>query len=425
MQSFERTCDIYLLYPRFSPQALSLHLTFSAFYTFLAIAASWGIYGISGFGAVELLPTDTVALSDGDSRSGLNMGVLVENRLFVLSAIAAVVMIFLVGALIASTQLGKDLVARILKALRGNDIPFAAVISVVSAVSLHASGMDAPFCALFALMMTLSIVLAGRAQRSTLVAAVYPVSFFANIFLIAILAAYFGKMSGAGGVLPILSLLCLLIGASPREGNASIIAGFVTLLASLILAALNFFVFEGTWFLIEPWDPGTFLVFLVIPIANGFWDWISMSITRQLTSSAISLTKGCSNRDAIRLYIAFVMIDILVAFLTIIFLYISLRSGFELYNLISGESASLDDYYSGFQEGLTTEHALLVIIMLVTVLLPSILHVHMVGRAWITQSGVQAVLPTLAYVTAMIVAIAALLEIARGVLWLLYPITGI
>lgn len=424
LQTFEGVCNTYLVFPRFSPQALSVHMTFSAFYAFLGLAASWGFFEISGFGDVELLPARDTEVAADDSRATINIPSTLSNRFFILSALVAVVMIFAIGALIATTKLGRDLTQKTLGVLRGNEVAFAATVSVISAVALYLSGMAAPFCELFAVMMTLSIILAGRAHWKTLIWAIYPVSFFINIFLIGVLAAYFGTMSAAGGVLPILSLLCLVMGALTREGNATIAAGIVTLSASLILAGLNYVSFDGIWFLVEPWDPGTFLVFLVIPIANGIWDWISMSITRQLTSTAIKNTEGADHGvdDAVRLYIAFVLIDLLIAFLTILCLYVTLFYGFELYNLISGRNASLNDYFRGFQQGLTTDYALLVIIMLVTVLMPTMLHVHLVGRAWIQKTGWQALLPTLAYVGSMLLAIALLLTIARGVLKLLYPI---
>lgn len=436
LKSFEGICDTYLLYPRFSPQAFSLHLTFAAFYAFLGIAASWGIHEISGFGPVPILPTQDATLAEGDMRGSFDVEKSIQSRYFVLSVIAAVVMVFVIGALLATTKLGRDLTQNILSAIRGRQIVFAVAVSGSSALALYLSGMEEPFCALFAVMMSVSIVMSGRLQWKTLISAIYPVSFFLNIFLIAAIGALWGQsMSGAGGVLPVLSLLCLLIGAlygrgisanhkhsGTQENNAPIIAGAVTLISSLILAALNYYSFEGTWFLIEPWDPGTFLVFLVIPIANGFWDCISMSMTRKLTSSAIENTRKTPDAEAVRLYIAFVFMDIVIAFLTIVFLYITLYLGFELYNYISGKEASLDDYYRGFQEGLTTPHALLVIIMLVTVLMPTMLHVHMVGWALIRQSGWKAVIPSIVYVTSMVGAIALLLTIARGVLTLLYPI---
>lgn len=420
LRNFETTCNTYLLFPPFTGSALSLHLTFASFYAVFALILMWAIYGISGFGDVQLLPVSDVPVDD--PRSELDPDAMVENRFFILSAVAVVVMIAAAGALLAGTPILADARRSIVYQLQEHDVAFAVAVSSISGAAMVLSGMHPSFGVLYAVMMTGSILFAGRGDLKRLVSAAYPFAILTSIIMVIALAQIFGSILGAGGVLPIISFFCFMIGAFSKGSNATVVAGMMTLICSIILAALNYVMFKGAWFRIDPWDPGTTLVFLVIPLANGFWDWISMSTTRKLSSWAINATEEeKSSSVSLRLYLAFVLMDIVAAFLTIIMLYLTLYWLFDAYNALSGENASLEEYFRGFQESLMADTALLVVIMLITVLFPTAFHVHMVCRSILATKGAKAIFASLTYLIAMVGSLALLLTVARGVLKLLYP----
>lgn len=410
LRAFGYVCDCVLLFPAFSPKVLSLHFAFATFYTFMALAITWAISGISDIGDVPILPTNTNAAAARAAE--FDIAGIVENRLFVLSVVLIIVLIFVVGFIAALTA--KDFLARLTK----NDILMSASAASASGIALWYSGMHEAFAVLFSVMMSVSIIMAGRLDRRTLAWATYPVAFMLNISLIVVIGEVLGSIQAAGGVLPALSLLTLVIGAASQGRHGSVIAACVTLISCLIFAVLNIAVFKS-WFRIDPWDPGTVVIFLLIPMVNGIWDWVSTSTTRWLTTGALLATENRDRRSALMIYVAFVLVDLIIAFATIIGLYLLLYHSLIGYNHVAfdgDQRVSLDAYFQGFEEGLFSERAVLVIIMLLTVLVPTILHVHLVSRVLISTGGRGVLWAGFAYLAAMIISVVFLLNTARGIL---------
>ncbi|MFK7746018.1 MAG: hypothetical protein AB8B47_13265 [Roseobacter sp.] len=422
MQSFEDFCTKYLIFPPFSSGALSIHLTFAAFYSFLAITLMWAFFGISQFGSVDMLPDTNSIRALNDPNVAVDIEGLVNERYFILAVVAVVVLIFVLGALISTTKPGSIVDTSKLSGLERSKTGFALGVAAASGGALYLSGMHYAFAILFAVMMMISLLIASKAKKDSIVWLMYPFAFCANIVLLVLLGLGLGSINGAGGVLPVLSLLCLIIGYFSRtKTTALVVAGFVILACSLVLALLNYFVFDGKWFLIEPWEPGTMIAFVLIPMANGIWDFISVSTTRSLSKRAVNAVKDGDQGSEYRYYLIFVLLDIISAFAIIIMLYMTLHVAFDLYNAVSGQNANLEAYFRGFQSSLTSSHSLFVTIMLVTVLLPTVLHVHLVARSSIHGKDIRSLAAALVYVAAIGFSLFILLSAARGILSILYP----
>jgi hypothetical protein len=85
------------------------------------------------------------------------------------------------------------------------------------------------------------------------------------------------------------------------------------------------------------------------------------------------------------------------------------------------DGVSLNVFFSGFQESLFSANGLLVVIMLVTVLVPTLIHVHMVSRSMLRVGGLLGNLSALGYLCAILGCLALLLNAAQGILYYLVP----
>lgn len=420
LESFLETADRVLLFPPFSWQALSIHFCFAAFYAFLAMALVWGLSSFLDLGEVALLPSGSEAATTGRDFEGQDVS---DNRFFVLSAVMVVVLVVVVGLIAAYTSVTSTFVQRLGDWIRARTDQLAVGAIVISSVALGLSGMDVRFAVLFCAIMLVAVLLAGRWDRRRLLAFSFPFAFIFSIICVAALGTIWGPMFAAGGVLPVLAFMSLLIGAAAQSKDGTLIAAGVVLVCSLLLAGLNYYVFDG-WFRIDPWDPGTVVVLLILPVANGIWDYFSASITRRLSQWALDVTETMEDHKAVLAYIGFVLVDVILAFGTIILLYLCLFGFLNGYNMVAfpdSEGVSLNAFFSGFQESLFSASGLLVVIMLVTVLVPTLIHVHMVSRSMLRVGGLVGNLSALGYLFAMFGCLVLLLNAARGILHFLVP----
>lgn len=420
LKSFLDTADRVLLFPPFSWQALSIHFCFAAFYAFLAMALVWGLSSFLDLGEVALLPSGSEAATTGRDFEGEEVS---DNRFFVLSAVMVVVLVVVVGLIAAYTSVTSTFVQRLGDWIRARTDQLAVGAVIISSVALGLSGMDVRFAVLFCAVMLVAVLLAGRWDRRRLLAFSFPFAFIFSIICVAALGTIWGPMFAAGGVLPVLAFMSLLIGAAAQSKDGTLIAAGVVLVCSLLLAGLNYYVFDG-WFRIDPWDPGTVVVLLILPVANGIWDYFSASITRRLSQWALDVTETMEDHKAVLAYIGFVLVDVILAFGTIILLYLCLFSFLNGYNMVAfpdSEGVSLNAFFAGFQESLFSASGLLVVIMLVTVLVPTLIHVHMVSRSMLRVGGLVGNLSALGYLLAMLGCLALLLNAARGILYFLVP----
>ncbi|WP_299695347.1 hypothetical protein [uncultured Tateyamaria sp.] len=430
LESFLETADRILLFPPFSWRALSIHFCFAAFYAFLAMALVWGLSSILDLGEVSLLPSGSEAATTGRDFAGEEVS---DNRFFVLSAVMVVVLVVVVGLIAAYTSVTSTFVQSLGDWIRARTDQLAVGAVIISSVALGLSGMDVRFAVLFCAIMLVAVLLAGRWDRRRLLAFSFPFAFIFSIICVAALGTIWGPMFAAGGVLPVLAFMSLLIGAAAQSKDedgtpipskdGTLISAGVVLVCSLLLAGLNYYVFDG-WFRIDPWDPGTVVVLLILPVANGIWDYFSASITRRLSQWALDVTETMEDHKAVLAYIGFVLVDVILAFGTIILLYLCLFSLLNGYNMVAfpdSEGVSLNAFFSGFQESLFSASGLLVVIMLVTVLVPTLIHVHMVSRSMLRVGGLVGNLSALGYLFAMLGCLALLLNAARGILYFLVP----
>ncbi|MEM6890841.1 MAG: hypothetical protein AAF636_22300 [Pseudomonadota bacterium] len=431
LESFLRIADNVLLFPPFSLQALSIHFCFAAFYAFVAMALVWGLSSALDLGGeVALLPSGSEAATTGREFDGESVS---NNRFFVLSAVLVVVLIVVVGLIAAYTAVTSTLAQKVADWVRARSDSLAISAVLVSSIAIALSGMDVRFALLFFAIMVVCVLLAGRMDRRQLLAISFPFAFIFSIVCIATLGNLWGPLSAAGGVLPVLAFLSLLIGSAAQPvkstpaktptKDGTLVAAGVVLLCSLLLAALNYLVFDG-WFRIDPWDPGTVVVLLILPVANGIWDYFSASITRKLSQWALTVTKAMDDKKAVLAYVGFVLVDVILAFGTIILLYLCLFTFLATYNMVAfpnSEGVSLNAFFEGFRESLFSASGVLVVIMLVTVLVPTLIHVHMVSRTMMRSGGVVGMVSALGYLVAITGSLALLLNAARGILYFLVP----
>ena len=97
---------------------------------------------------------------------------------------------------------------------------------------------------------------------------------------------------------------------------------------------------------------------------------MSTSTTRTFTGWALIASDKQDPGTALWVYVAFVLLDIVIAFFTVFALYFALHLLLSLYTAVAfagtAEFASLDAYFRSFQDGLMTERGLLIIIMILT-----------------------------------------------------------
>ncbi len=362
----------------FSAWLFSAHVAFAAFYIFAAIAFTWGIGGIADLGAnTPLLPGPETGAAQAAAPSG--SAATVDKRFSVLVLIFVIFIFSIVFGLTA--WLNRKRV--------GHPRESLGVLAIVTASACFAmlwlSNTDTLFAGAYAVYAGALVVLAHKTDWRQAVGLVFPVGLLGAVAISVAVSLIHPSAPGPGGILPALAFLMLLLGGlSGQNRGALLVAAFATV-ATVFFSALNIIYFKN-WFRLDPWDPGTVSIFLLIPVANGLWDWVSLSITRKITRNAVDEAKNEPVTHANLRLLRAALLDTALAVLMVAGLFITIRLGGWAYNnfLHGGQVVfSVDPYFEAFQQSIFSARSFFVLSIVITVFLPTLLHLSVALHSFI------------------------------------------
>lgn len=376
LRSFRERVDRFLTAQPFSTWLLSVHVSFAALYVFAAMALTWAIGGELDLGQ----PTPLLPGADPNVRlpaPGFDTMEVVERRFNILALVMVIVVIAFVGLISAAVRRADQTQRSSSTAL------LASATAPVNFAMLWLAGVDLLFSATYSVLIALAVMIAHRAGRRAALGYLFPFAIFLSVCAAVVVSLVHPSALAPGGILPVASFLVLAIGGLCGKERGGMAAAVCAVLFTALFAIMNAVYFPG-WFRLDRWDPGTVTVFLILPFLNGFWDWLSLSATRRLAAGAIGEATAFSRGAAVLILSRAALIDTALALGFMIMLFASIELVTAAYNhfLHDGEiRSSVSAYFATFQENLFSARSVFVILIISTIILPTVVHVHAVSRA--------------------------------------------
>lgn len=381
LANFRFRVDRFLTAGPFSYWLLSVHITFAALYVFAAMAITWAVGGELQFGN-PLLPGG----ADGGAARGFDSTAAVQSRFNILALVVVIVVVFFIGLITAAVDTNKR------QNLSQNVLIFAVASAPINGIVLWLSGVDDLFSAAYSCVLTAAIVLSHRTGRREALGFIAPFAILLCVLIAVALSVVRPGANAPGGILAVAAFLVLTIGGLCGRNRGGIAAALTAVVLTGAMALINA-VYFPSWFKLDRWEPGTVTGFLILPFLNGFWDWVSLSATRSLSGSALKAVKRVkSQRDAALILVRAALIDTALAVVFIILLFSSLEIVTAAYNhfLHGGQvRSSVTSYFEAFQKDIFTAKSLFVILIICTVMLPTLVHVHAVSSAMLGLEGIR------------------------------------
>lgn len=377
---FAKKINLFLQSKPFSIWLLSVHISLAAVYLFFSISLTWLIGGSADLG----INTPILPGNDFDVRNpnqAFDSSVVVKKRPIVITIVAIIVMISAIGMLSAAFIKGKS------ESVKKIGV-FALLGSVANFCILWIVGFDILFCVLYALVLSCVALVAHSFDIRTVLGYLFPVALLLSVLVVMLVSLVHPSAKGAAGILPSAAFITMLVGGFSKKNHGGKSAIICSIIFTAVLGILYSIYFDGFFFM-NPWEPGTTTFFLMLPLSNGIWDWASLSLTRQISYSAIDKAKNVGPL-ANRILICAVLVDIVFALLLVMALFFTIEIFTYLYNAYLYDGLvvlSLTDYFWAFQNDTFSARSLFVLLMIFTLFLPTIMHIHIVLRAVIFQNS--------------------------------------